>query len=108
MQFIADLAAGLHPFALVGPALGPTYYCWRNGLAKIYLFSCAMLGAIAGLCLSPSIQGVPDQPFISIIPASVFVATIVALLIQTVRDDWIDYDPPSPQHPGHFRSTSQR
>ena len=97
MQFIAALAVRLHPFALVSPALGPMYYCWRNGLTTMYLFICATPAAILGLILSPSIQGEPDQPHIILIPSSVFIAAIVALFIQIARDDWIDHETPRRQ-----------
>lgn len=108
MRLLADIAVGLQPFALVGPALGPTYYCWRNGLTKSYLFICATPAAIVGWFLSPFIQGAPDQPFIIIVPASVFVATIVALVIQVLREDWIDHETPSPIRPKQFSSPTQR
>lgn len=96
MRLLADVAVGLQPIALVGPALGPAYYCRCHGLAKIYLFVCAAPTAIAAWFLSPYIQGEPVQPFTFIVPASVFVATVVALIIQVVRKDWIDHETPRP------------
>ena len=107
MQCVADLAVGLHPFALVGPALGPSYYCWRNGLTTIYLFMFAIPGAVAGFLLSPSIQGMPDQSFIYTVPGSVFVATVLALVVEVVRADWVA-DAPAAIRPKHFHSRSQR
>jgi len=107
MHFIADVAVGVHPFALCSPALGPIYYCWRNGLATTYLVMCATPAAIIGWSFSPFIQGVPDQPYSFIVPVSVFVATIVALFIQAIRKDWIDHEAPRSERPKHFSPPTQ-
>ena len=108
MRKVAEIAVGLQPFALVGPAVGPFYFCWRNGLAKVYLVMCAVTAAVLAAFLSGSIQGAPDQPIVFNVPASVFVATIVALIIQAVRGDWVAHEITIAHRARSVRSREQR
>ena len=89
MHLIASIGSTALPVALVGPALGPAYYCLRNRLPLSYLMKATSIAVVIGLLLSSGhVQGMPDQPFRRVIPTCVFFSTLFALAVQIMLEDW--------------------
>lgn len=91
MNLTSRLAEGIRPLAWFGATFGGVYYCYRHQMTIVYVLSGGIAGYVIGFLVSGHVTADPGPNYhtsVYDVPAGYLTGTIVAVMLQTLRNDW--------------------